>query len=111
MMRGGNRNTRRMIDKMGLDLQEIPNVQKVIIQTDKKEMVFSKPQVSEMEQNNKTIFTVVADSYEEKELDVPIFEDGDIDLVCQQAGTGRERAIEALTESNGDLAQAILLLK
>ena len=27
MMRGGNRNMRRMMDKMGLDMSELPNVQ------------------------------------------------------------------------------------
>ena len=31
MMRGGNRGMRRMMDKMGLDMKEIPNVQEVII--------------------------------------------------------------------------------
>ena len=36
MMRGGNREMRRMMDKMGLDMKEISNVQEVIIKTDKK---------------------------------------------------------------------------
>jgi len=27
MMRGGNRQMRRMMDKMGLDMHEVPNVQ------------------------------------------------------------------------------------
>jgi len=31
---------RRMMDKMGLDMEEIPNVQEVIIKTDKKEILF-----------------------------------------------------------------------
>ena len=31
---------RRMMDKMGLDMTEIPNVQEVIIKTDKKEKKF-----------------------------------------------------------------------
>jgi len=30
-MRGGNRQMRRMMDKMGLNMEEIPNVQEVII--------------------------------------------------------------------------------
>jgi len=36
MMRGGNRQMRRMMDKMGLDMQDVPNVQEVIIKTKKK---------------------------------------------------------------------------
>ena len=32
-MRGGNREMRRMMDKMGLDMNELQNVQEVIIKT------------------------------------------------------------------------------
>jgi len=101
---------RRMMDKMGLDMHEVPNVQEVIIKTDKKEIILSKPQVTEMKAKDSSIFTVTADSYEEKELEVPIFSDEDIQLVCQQAGVDEEKAKNALVEAKGDLARAILLL-
>jgi nascent polypeptide-associated complex subunit alpha len=110
MMRGGNREMRRMMDKMGLDMTEIPNVQEVIIKTDKKEIIIAKPSVTEMKAKDNSIFQVIADSYEEKELENPIFSDQDIELVCQQAGVDKEQAINALNESEGDLARAILLL-
>ncbi len=110
MMRGGNRNMRRMMDKMGLDMSEIPNVQEVIIKTYKKEIIIAKPSVTEMKAKDNTIFQVIAESYEEKEREVPVFSDEDIELVCQQASVSKEQAIEALTESKGDLARAILLL-
>ena len=110
MMRGGNRQMRRMMDKMGLDMEEIPNVQEVIIKTDKKEIIISKPSVTEMKAKDNSIFQVIADSYEEKELEVPVFSDEDIELVCQQANVDKEQAINALTEAGGDLARAILLL-
>ena len=67
MMRGGNRNMRRMMDKMGLDMSEIPNLQEVIIKTDKKEIIIAKPSVTEMKAKDNTIFQVIAESYEEKE--------------------------------------------
>ncbi len=110
MMRGGNRNMRRMMDKMGLDMSELPNVQEVIIRTDKKEIIIVKPSVTEMKAKDNTIFQVVAESYEEKEREVPVFSDEDIELVSQQASVSKEKAIEALTEAKGDLARAILLL-
>jgi len=110
MMRGGNRNMRRMMDKMGLDMSEIPNVQEVIIKTDKKEIIIAKPSVTEMKAKDNTIFQVIADSYEEKEREVPVFSDEDIELVSQQASVSKEQAIDALTEAKGDLARAILLL-
>lgn len=110
MMRGGNRQMRRMLDKMGLDMNEIPNVQEVIIKTDKKEIILSKPTVTEMKAKDNSIFQVVANGIEERELEVQIFSEEDIQLVCQQANVSEEQAKNALAESKGDLARAILLL-
>ncbi|QLH05316.1 transcription factor [Nitrosopumilus oxyclinae] len=111
MMRGGgNREMRRMMDKMGLDMNELSNVQEVIIKTDKKEIIISKPAVTEMKAKDNSIFTVTADSYEERELEVPIYSEEDIQLVSQQAGVDEEKAKNALEEAEGDLARAILLL-
>jgi len=107
---GGNREMRRMMDKMGLDMNELSNVQEVIIKTDKKEIIISKPSVTEMKAKDNSIFTVTADSYEEKELEVPIFSEEDIQLVSLQAGVDDEKARIALEEANGDLAKAILNL-
>jgi nascent polypeptide-associated complex subunit alpha len=107
---GGNREMRRMMDKMGLDMNELSNVQEVIIKTDKKEIIISKPAVTEMKAKDNSIFTVTADSYEEKELEVPIFSEEDIQLVSLQAGVDDEKARIALEEANGDLAKAILNL-
>jgi len=101
---------RRMMDKMGLDMNELSNVQEVIIKTDKKEIIISKPSVTEMKAKDNSIFTVTADSYEEKELEVPIFSEEDIQLVSLQAGVDDEKARIALEEANGDLAKAILNL-
>ena len=110
MMRGGNRQMRRMMDKMGLDMEEIPNVQEVIIKTDKKEIIIPKPSVTEMKSKENSIFQVIAESFEEKELEVPVFSEDDIILVCQQANCNEEQARDALAESKGDIAQAILKL-
>ncbi|ABK78353.1 transcription factor [Cenarchaeum symbiosum A] len=109
-MRGGNRNMRRMMDRMGLDMNDIKDVREVVIKTNEKEIIITKPQVSEMKGKDGSVFTVTGGDYEEKELEVPIFSDDDIDLICEQTGVERERAIEALGEAKGDLAQAIMLL-
>ncbi len=109
MMRG-NREMRRMLDKMGLDMKEMPNVEEVVIKTDIKEFYVIKPQVIEMKGKDNTIFQVVATDIEEKQRDVPSFKEEDIVLVMQQANVSREKAVAALTESKGDMAQAILSL-
>lgn len=109
-MRGGNREMRRMLDRMGLEMKELSNVQEVIIKTDTKEIVIVKPAVTEMKAKDNSIFQVIAESYEERELEIPIFSQDDITLVAQQANVSPEEATKALTEAKGDLARAILLL-
>lgn len=111
MMRGGNRQARRMFDRMGIDMKEVPGVLEVLIKTDRKEIVIAKPQVAEMASKEGTVFTITADSYDERELEVPVFSEEDVQLVCDQAGVDEDRAKEALAESDGELARAIMLLK
>jgi nascent polypeptide-associated complex subunit alpha len=110
MMRGGNRDMRRMLDKMGLEMKDLGSVEEVIIKTEAKELYLTKPQVIEMKGKDSTIFQVVATNIEEKQRDIPIFKEEDIILVMQQANVSKEKAIHALTDTKGDMAQAILSL-
>jgi len=63
-----------------------------------------------MKAKDNSIFTVTADSYEERELEVPIFSEEDIQLVSLQSGVDEEKARTALEDAKGDLAKAILNL-
>lgn len=110
MMRGGNREMRRMLDKMGLEMKDLGNIEEVIIKTETKELYLVKPQVVEMKGKDSTIFQVVATDIEEKERETPSLKDEDIILVMQQANVTREKAIQALVDAKGDLAKAILNL-
>ena len=76
----------------------------------KKFTIIPKPSVTEMKSKENSIFQVIAESFEEKELEVPIFSEDDIMLVCQQANCDEEKAKDALAETKGDIAQAILRL-
>jgi nascent polypeptide-associated complex subunit alpha len=110
MMRGGNREMRRMLDKMGLEMKEMGEIEEVVIRTETKELYLIKPQVVEMKGKDSTIFQVVATDIEEREREVPSFREEDVVLVMQQASVSKDRAIQALTDSKGDLAQAIINL-
>jgi nascent polypeptide-associated complex subunit alpha len=110
MMRGGNRDMRRMLDKMGLDMKDLGTIEEVVIRTETKELYITKPQVIEMKGKDSTIFQVVATDIEEKQRDIPMFKEEDIILVMQQANVSKEKAIHALTDTKGDMAQAILSL-
>jgi nascent polypeptide-associated complex subunit alpha len=110
MMRGGNREMRRMLDKMGLEMKDLGNIEEVVIKTETKEIYLVKPQVVEMKGKDSTIFQVVATDIEEKEREVPSLKEEDIILVMQQANVAREKATQALIDAKGDMAQAILNL-
>ena len=110
MMRGGNREMRRMLDKMGLEMKEMGEIEEVVIRTETKELYLIKPQVVEMKGKDSTIFQIIAVDIEEKEREIPTFKEEDIILVMQQASSSREKAIMALTDTKGDIAQAILNL-
>jgi nascent polypeptide-associated complex subunit alpha len=110
MMRGGNREMRRMLDKMGLEMKEMGEIEEVVIRTETKELYLVKPQVVEMKGKDSTIFQVVATDIEERERELPSFREEDVVLVMQQTSVSKDRAIQALTDSKGDLAQAIINL-
>jgi nascent polypeptide-associated complex subunit alpha len=110
MMRGGNREMRRMLDKMGLEMKEMGEIEEVVIRTETKELYLIKPQVVEMKGKDSTIFQVVATDIEERQKDVPSFREEDVVLVMQQASVSKDSAIQALIDSKGDLAQAIINL-
>ncbi|HJT50129.1 MAG TPA: nascent polypeptide-associated complex protein [Nitrososphaeraceae archaeon] len=101
---------RRMLDKMGLEMKDLGSIEEVIIKTDTKELYLIKPQVIEMKGKDSTIFQVVATNVEEKQRDIPVFKEEDVILVMQQATVSKEKAIQALIDSKGDMAQAILNL-
>jgi nascent polypeptide-associated complex subunit alpha len=97
-----------MLDKMGLEMKDLGDIEEVIIKTETKEIYLIKPQIIEMKGKDNTIFQVVATDIEEKKRDVPVFKEEDIILVMQQANVTKEKAVQALTDAKGDIAQAIL---
>jgi nascent polypeptide-associated complex subunit alpha len=108
-MKMDNRNARRMMDRMGINLKEIPGVQEVIIKTSDKEIHITNATVSEVNAQGNKVFQVVGD-VEEVEVEKKTFNEEDILLVQQQASVTREKAVAALEASEGEVARAILKL-
>ena len=106
----GGRKNRRMLERMGLDMNQIPDVKEVIIRTSSKDLVIREANVSEINAKDMRVFQVMGSDVEEIEREKPKFTEEDVLLVAQQAGVSKERASVALEESDGDLAQAILQL-
>jgi nascent polypeptide-associated complex subunit alpha len=108
-MKMGDRQARRMMDRMGINMKEIPGVEEVIIKTASKELHIHNAAVSEVNAQGNRIFQVMGE-VEEVEREKMKFSEEDVLLVQQQANVSREKALAALEESEGEVARAILKL-
>ncbi len=108
-MKMDNRNARRMMDRLGINMKEIPNVQEVVIRTSDREIHVTNASVSEVNAQGNRMFQVAGD-VEEVEVEKKTFSEEDILLVQQQTGVSKDRATAALEESDGEVARAILKL-
>lgn len=107
----GPRRVKRLMKKMGMSVQEVPDVQEVTIRSKEKEIVITGPLVTEMRMGKgERSFQVTGGEIAEKELEGAISKE-DAQLVAQQANVSLEEAIDALRRTEGDLARAIILLK
>ena len=107
------REAKRMMQRMGLSMDSMPDVQQVIIKTSNKEITIEEPEVAMLEMQGQKIFQVTGGKISEKtaERKTPGVAEEDIRLVADQTGKSMEEARRALEESQGDLAKAILLLQ
>jgi len=108
-MKMDNRNARRMMDRLGINMKEIPNVQEVVIKTQDRELHITNASVSEVNAQGSRMFQIAGD-VEEVEVEKKSFSEEDVLLVQQQTGATKERAAAALEESDGEVARAILKL-
>ncbi len=99
-----------MLERMGLDMIQIPDVEEVIIKTSSKLMIIKEANVSEINAKGMKIFQVMGGDVEEVEREKPKYTEEDVLLVAQQAGVSKEIALASLEDNGGDLAQAILSL-
>jgi nascent polypeptide-associated complex subunit alpha len=120
---------KRMMKQMGINIQELDDVEEIIIRTSEKEYVFDQDTaVTIMTAQGQKTFQIIgnpsvrergvgaideskdvekAEPEEEQPLTIP---QEDIELVCQQTGVSEDEARAALEASNGNPAEAILKL-
>jgi nascent polypeptide-associated complex subunit alpha len=108
------RNAKRMMQRMGMNMGEMPDVEEVIFKTSEKEILVENAQVAVINMGGQKIFQVTGEISERAlesgsdKIEVP---EEDAQLVADQTGKSVEDAKRALEESDGDLAKAILLLQ
>ena len=123
MLPGGPKNPRQlelMMRRLGMSTEAVPGVEEVIIRTRQQEQVFRAPEVTILTVQGVRTYQVVgtpelrarATTAEPAGAVVPAAPSGppeeDIRLVMEQASVTREEAIEALTATRGQPAEAIL---
>ncbi|MEK6919435.1 MAG: nascent polypeptide-associated complex protein [Thermoproteota archaeon] len=104
------REQQRMMQRMGMQVQQLDNVIRVIMETPSRRIVIDDPEVATVTVQGQTIYQVGGGSVKEEVVSGQASVD-DAKLVASQAGVSQEEASEALRQSGGDLAQAIVLLK
>ena len=108
------RDAKRMMQRMGMNMGEMPDVQEVIFRTSDKEIVVKNPQVAVLDMQGQKIFQVTGEVNEralETQTAKATIPEEDAQLVADQTGKSMEDAKRALEASDGDLAKAILLLQ
>lgn len=117
MRRMSPRELRRMAQRMGLSVQQLEGVKEVVIKLRDKKLVFENPVVTILSvKGSGTMYQIMGEPVEvplEEEEEAPplAISDEDVQLVAAQAGVSLEEARQALEETGGDLAQAIVLLR
>ncbi len=100
-----DKNTMKMLQRMGLRVEEIKAKRVIIEQEDGTKLVFDEPQVMKTVMQGQAAYQVVG-----KPKVLEGIKEEDIDLVMQKTGASREEAEKALRETNGDIAEAIMRL-
>ena len=114
------REQKRMMQRMGMNMDSVADVQQVIIRTADKDIVIDEPEVAILQVQGQKMYQVIGGQVSEQApstagapaaLAKPSFSEEDVQLVADQTGKSPEKAKEALRECGGDLAKAIMLLQ
>lgn len=103
----------RMMQKMGMKVDEVANVSQVIIKTDSKDILIEAPSVTLVTVQGQAMYQIAGGRVSETapQPATQTVQEEDVQLVAQQTGKSVEEARKALLEAGGDLAKAIILLK
>jgi nascent polypeptide-associated complex subunit alpha len=108
-MMPGNINPRKMkqmMKQLGMQMDQIEDVEKIVIYTAKGNWVFDTAEVTAMTMQGVTTYQVSGTPrFEESVVQIP---DEDVRLVAEQASVSVEEARKALVTCRGDIAEAIL---
>ncbi|MFA5412551.1 MAG: nascent polypeptide-associated complex protein [Candidatus Micrarchaeia archaeon] len=95
----------KMMKQMGINTKEIP-ADRVIIEGAEEKIIIEEPQIVEIIAQGQSSFQISGKVRKEEKVN-----EEDVALIMEKTGVLREKAIEALKNAKGDLAEAILALQ
>ncbi|MCA1813112.1 MAG: nascent polypeptide-associated complex protein [Halobacteriales archaeon] len=126
MMPGGRGMNPKMLQQMmkqlGIQVEEIDGVERVVIETPTKTYTFTKPSVSAMKAQGQTTYQVqgepaitpkggaTAPGDPAAAQPKALYSEEDVKMVMQAAGVSKDKAKQALEEADGEVATAIVAL-
>ena len=94
--------------KLGMNVEQIEDVQSIVIKTPKGNWVFDSAEVSAMTMQGATTYQISGTPrFEAAAVEIP---KEDVTMVAAQANVPEEKAKEALVATKGDIAEAIMRL-
>ena len=96
-----------MMKQMGMKQEEI-DAERVIIETSDKKIIIEPANVQKIVMQGQESFQISGEVREESNEEG--IKETDIDLVAEKTGKSKEEAKEALEDSHGDIAEAIVKL-
>lgn len=100
------KNMQKMMKQMGIKSEEIESAKVTIELKEGGRLVIFEPSVVQIEMQGQKSFQISGNVHEENEAG-----EDDIKMVMEQTGCSREEAQNALRETGGDIAEAIISLK
>ena len=99
---------KKMMRQMGMKMEELP-ASEVVIRLADVDLVIKNPSVSVVEVQGQKTYQIVGGEESAGSTDEKLSEN-DVDMVASQAGVSKEDARQALEDTDGDLAAAIIAL-
>ncbi len=104
------REMQKAMKRLGIRQEEI-DAELVIIKMADKDLIIKNPQVSKVNMMGQETFQIVGDATEVEKDDKAEINEDDMATVVEQTNCTKEEALDALQQSNGNLAEAILKLQ
>jgi nascent polypeptide-associated complex subunit alpha len=97
-----------MMKKLGMNVEQIEDVQSIVIKTPKGNYVFDSADVQAMTMQGQTTYQITGDiRFEPATVEIP---KEDVTMVASQANVSEDKARAALIATKGDIAEAIMKL-